>query len=130
LMRSRSVVPPMPSDVNSARQTPVRSSTANSGNAATILGSSIRMGNGRVGIGMFGPEQDHQFVAGAAHVPRSDGENGVAWARFAEQIFNAFLHGPRVNRVFVAGFQNRAGQGLTGHAGNGWLARGVNIRKD
>ena len=63
-------------------------STPSSGKAATILGLSMRMV-----CGVLRSEQNHQLVAGAADVARADGQDGVAGARFVQQVLDAFLHG-------------------------------------
>src|SRR6202158_6448480 len=122
LMRRRSVEPPMLRDVRSASEAPRRSSTPSSGRAAMILASSMRM-MGRV----FGSEQNHEFVTGAADVSGADGQDGVEVAPFAEQVLDAFLHGAKVEDVFVPGFANRGGQSFAGDAGNGRLAWRVNV---
>src|SRR5712692_286890 len=100
-MRRRSVVPPMARDVSSASEALRRSSTLSSGSAAMILASSMRMGSG-----MLGPQQNHEFVAGAADVAGADGQDGVERTRFAQQVLDAFLHGAKVEHVFVASLVN------------------------
>src|SRR5713101_3390054 len=121
-MRRRSVVPPMAMDASSASEALRRSSTLSSGSAAMILASSMRMGSG-----MLGPQQNHEFVAGAADVAGADGQDGVERTRFAQQIFDAFLHGAKVEHVFVASLANGGGQGFAGYAGDSRLAGGVNV---
>src|SRR5258707_7653264 len=93
LMRRRSVAPPMARDVSSASEEARRSSTLSPGRAATILGSSMRMGSG-----VFGAEQNHELVAGAADVSSADGQDGVEGTGFAQQVLDAFLHGAEVER--------------------------------
>src|ERR1700722_6451339 len=122
LMRSRSVVPPIPSDVSSDIAWPGRNSTPSSGNAASIFGLSMRMVKG-----MLRSEQYHQLVAGAADVARAYGQDSVARPRFFEQVFDSLLHGREVKDVFVAGFANRFGEGFAGDAGDGLLAGGINV---
>src|SRR6266481_4064860 len=124
LMRRRSVVPPMARDVSSASEEARRSSTLSSGRAATILGSSMRMGSG-----VFGAEQNHELVAGAADVSSADGQDGVEGTGFAQQVLDAFLHGAEVEDVFMPGFANGCCQCFAGYAGNGRLAGGVDFRE-
>src|SRR5580700_11703058 len=118
-MRSKSVVPPMPSEVSSARDAPGFSWTPNSDSPATILGSSMRMV-----CGIFRPQEDHQFVARTADVAGADGHDGVAGAGFSEEEFDSILHGAEVVNVFVTGFANVIGECLAGDAGDGRFARG------
>src|SRR5258706_1890852 len=124
VMRSRSVVPPMPSDVSSASDSARRRSIPSPGSAAAILGYSMRMG-GRV----LCSKQNHEFVACAADVSRADSQNRVEGTRFTKQEFDAFLHGAEIKHVFVPGFENGVGQSLAGDAGNRRLARGVDVGK-
>src|SRR5580692_360862 len=128
VMRSRSLVPPMPREVSAAREVPCFSWTPSSGNAATILGSSMRMVRWLV-RGMLRPEEDHQFVAGAADVSGADGHDGVAGAGFAQQKFDAGLHRAEIVDVLVAGFADGVGERFTGDAGDGRFARGVDIQQ-
>src|SRR5580704_4250480 len=125
LMRSRSVVPPIPSDVSSDSAWPGRNSTPSSGNAASIFGFSMR----RV-KGMLRSEQGHQRVAGAAHVARAYGQDCVARPRFFKQVFDALLHGREIEDVFVAGLANRFGERFARNARDGLLACGVNVSQD
>src|SRR6202140_1059109 len=122
LMRKRSVVPPMPSEVRSASEARRRSSTPSSASAATMLASSMRMGS-RV----LGSEQNHQLVAGAAYVAGPDGENGVERARFPQQVLNTFLHGANVRDILVSGLTNGIGQSFAGDPGNRRLACGIDV---
>src|SRR4029077_4475842 len=121
-MRRRSVVPPMPSEVSSAKDEARRSSTSSAGRAATIWASSMRMGSG-----VLGSQQDHQLVAGAASVSGANGQDGVERASLAQQELDAFLHGAEVENVLVASFADGVGQGFTGYAGDGRLTGGVNV---
>src|SRR6267142_722440 len=124
LMRRRSVLPPMLRDVSSLSEEAGRSSTSSSRRAATNLGSSMRMGSrGWV----LGSQQDHEFVAGAADVTGADGQDGVQGASLVQQELDAFLHGPKIENVFMAGFANGVGQSLAGYARDWRLAGGVNI---
>src|SRR5580698_13680 len=125
LMRSRSVVPPIPSDVSSDIAWPGRNSTPSSGNAASIFGLSMRMVKG-----MLRSEQYHQLVAGAADVARAYGQDCVARPSLFEQVFDALLHGREVKDVFVAGLANRISERFTGNAGDGLLTGGVNVGED
>src|SRR5580704_872110 len=125
-MRSRSVVPPIPSEVCSDKEVPGFSWTPSPGSAATSLGFSMRM---MFVCRVFGPEKDHEFVAGAADVSSADSHDGVAGAGFVEQELDSSLHGAVVVDVLVAGFANGVGQGFAGDAGNGGFARGVNVQQ-
>src|SRR5580692_6468939 len=125
LMRSKSVVPPIPSDVSSDSAWPGRNSTPSSGNAASIFGFSMRMVKG-----MLRSEQYHQLVAGAADVARAYGQYSVARPRFFKQVFDALLHGREIKGVLVAGLANRLGERFTGNARDGLLACGVNVSQD
>src|SRR4029077_17584878 len=49
---------------------------------------------------------------------------------FAEQEFNAVLHGMEIMDIFVAGFADGGSQGLAVYAGDGLLAGGINIGED
>src|SRR5882762_7729947 len=124
LMRRRSVLPPMLRDVSSLSEEAGRSSTSSSRRAATNLGSSMRMGSRS---GVLGSQQDHEFVAGAADVTGADGQDGVQGASLAQQELDAFLHGPKIENVFMAGFANGVGQGFAGYARDWRLAGRVNI---
>src|SRR5580700_1264074 len=128
LMRNKSVVPPMPREVSSARDVRGLSWTPNSGSAATILGSSMRMMRGVV-RGMLRAEEDHQFIAGTADVSSADGHDGVAGARFAQEKFDAVLHGTEIVDVLVAGFANGVGEGFAGDARDGRFAGSVDVQE-
>src|ERR1700758_3262854 len=123
-MRRRSVVPPMPREVSSARDALRFSWTTSSGRAATICGSSMRM-MGRV----FSPEQDHEFATRATDVPGADGHDGVAGLGFVEQELDAVLHRAKMMDVLVASFANGVSQSFAGNAGNDRFAGGVDIGK-
>ena len=125
LMRSRSVVPPMPSEVSSDMAEPERSSTPISGKAATILGSSMRMVRC-----VLRSEQNHKLVAGAADVACSDRQDGVARTGLAQQEFDAFLHRAKVEHFLVPRLANRFGECLAGYSGDGCFAGGVNVGQD
>src|SRR5579862_4615788 len=83
VMRRRSVVPPMPREVSSAREVAGRQSMPSAASSAMSLGSSMRM----VG-GMLRAEKDHEFVAGAADVAGADGEDGVAGLGIFQEKFD------------------------------------------
>src|SRR5450631_1650125 len=125
LMRRRSVVPPIPSEVRLESAELLRNSTPSSGNAAITLGFSMRMG-----CRMLRSEQDHKLVAGAADVARANGEDGVAGARLMQQMLNAFVHRAKIENILVTGFANRVGEGFAGHPGDGLLAGGVDVGKN
>src|SRR5215472_7712625 len=125
LMRSRSVVPPMPREVNSDSFISGRNSTPSSARLATILGSLTRM-LGR----LLRSEKRHELVAGAADAACADGQNRVGWARLAQQVLDSLLHRRKVMNVFVPGIANGFGKDFAGNAGNGRFAGGVDIRQD
>src|SRR5882672_3217729 len=100
-MRSKSVAPPIPSEVSSASETPRRSSVPNSGSAARILGSSIRMSSPVLHT-QLRSKQHHQFTDRAADVSRTDGHDCIAGACFAEQILDRILHRTEILDVFVS----------------------------
>ena len=79
---------------------------------------------------MLRSEQDHKLVAGAADIACTNGEDGIAGARFAQQMFDAFVHRLNVEDVLMAGFANGVSEGLAGHAGDGLLAGGVDVGQD
>src|SRR5690348_6092237 len=123
-IRSKSVVPPIPSEVSSAREVAGLSCTPRPRSAATILGSSMRM----VG-GMLGPQENHQFIARPADITRADGHNRVARPCLMQQKFNACLHRPEVMHIFVPRAANRIGERLAGDTGDGNFACGVNVQQ-
>src|ERR1700692_4618970 len=125
LMRRRSVVPPIPSEVRSESVEPLRNSTPSSGKAAAILGLSMRMGRG-----VLRSEQNHKLVAGAADVARADGEDGVAGASLAQQVLDALVHRRKVEDVLMPGFTNGAGEGFARHSGDSLFAGGVDVGQD
>src|ERR1700719_4068448 len=125
LMRRRSVVPPIPSEVRLDSAEPLRNSTPSSGKAAAILGFSMRMG-----CGVLRSEQKHKLVAGAADVACADGEDGVAGMRLAQQVLHAFVHRLEVENVLVPGFPNGIGESLAGDPGDGRFTGGVDIGQD
>src|SRR5580692_2182260 len=127
-MRSKSVVPPIPSEVSSANETPRRISVPNSGSAARILGSSIRISN-PVLYAQFGPEQYHQFATRAADVPRADRQNRIARPGFAQKKLDRILHRVEILHVFVSCLANACGQGLAGDAGDGRFSRRIHIHQ-
>src|SRR5579883_1288371 len=116
-MSSRSVVPPIPSDVNPESETSRLRSTSSAGSAARILSLLIRMPP-RVLHLPLRAQQHHQFVACAAHVSRADGYQRVARLCFAQQEFNRVLHGAEIMHVLVARFANALCQFLAGDAWN------------
>src|SRR5713226_5448990 len=102
-MRSRSVVPPMPSEVRSASAVPGRRSTCISASLATILGSLMRMRRG-----VLRSQQNHEFIARVADVARADGKDSVARTRLLQQILDAFLHRMKIVNVFMPCLANGA----------------------
>src|ERR1700722_12832484 len=124
VMRSKSVMPPMPREVSSAKEVAGFSCTPSSGSATTIWESSMRMM-----CRMLGPQEDHQFVARAADVSRTDRKYRVAWTRFSQHELDARLHRAEVVNVFVAGFANAIGERFAGDAGNRGFAGGVDVQQ-
>src|SRR5262249_51158970 len=122
LIRSRSVVPPMPKEVRSASAEPGRNSTPSSGSASTILGSSMRM----VGW-VLRADQHHELVAGAADVARPNREDGTSRAGLAQQELDAFLHRMDIGDILVSSLANRIRERLAGDSGNWSFASGVNV---
>src|SRR5271165_4174036 len=125
MMRRRSVVPPMPSEVSSAREVAERWSIPSAASSAMSLGSSMRM----VG-GMLRAEKDHQLVAGAADVAGADGKDGVAGFGVFQKKFDGILHGADVVNVFVAGFANGGSKSFARNAGNGRVAGRVDVSEN
>src|SRR5580658_571969 len=125
VMRSKSVVPPMPKDVSSARDVPGFSRAPSSGRAATSLGSLTRMV-----CGVHRSEQDHQFIAGAADVSGTNRKDRVAWSCFAQQELDSRLHRAEIVNVFVSHFSNGVGQRFAGDARDGGFARGVDVKEN
>src|SRR5712664_4840003 len=121
-MRSRSVVPPMPRYVNSAREVPWRSSTSSFASPATILGSLMRMVRR-----MLRSQQDHELVARTAHAACTDGQDGVTRACLLEQKADAFLHRTKIMHVLMAGLADGVSERLAGHTGDGRFAGGVDV---
>src|SRR5258708_1221609 len=111
LIRRRSVVPPIPSEVRLARAAPCCSSTRSSASAATIFGSRMRMR-----CRMLRSQQNHEFIAGAADVAGADGKDGVSGAPLLQQVLDAFLHGVKIVDVLVTGFANGARKRLARHS--------------
>src|SRR6267154_1852988 len=116
-MRSRSVVPPMPSEVRSASTFPGCRSTCNSANLATTLGSRMRMMRR-----MLRSQQKHEFIARPADVTRTDGQDGVPGTRLFQQVLDAFLHRAKIMDVLVTGLANGARKCFTRHARDGRFA--------
>src|SRR6478672_10834997 len=88
VMRSKSVVPPMPRQVNSANDVPDHKSTPSAASCVLSLGSSTR-----IVAWMLRTKQNHQFVTGSADVSSADGENGVARFCLFQKKFDGCLHG-------------------------------------
>src|SRR5712692_1662771 len=124
-MRSRSVVPPMASEVSSASEAPARSSTPRSGSAFSSAVSLIRIVKGDLGS-----QKNSQLAQGAAHIARANGQDSVARAGFLEQVFDALLHGAVEDDAFVPGGANGLGQGLAGNAGHRRFAGSVDVGND
>src|SRR5260370_32052906 len=123
-IRSRSVLPPMPSEVRSARAAPFWSSTWSSPSLPTIVGSLMRMRSR-----MLRSQQNHEFVARSADIARADGEDGVTGARLLQQVLDAFLHRTKIMDVLVAGLANGARKRLAGDARNWRFAGSIDIEQ-
>src|SRR6266481_9387283 len=121
-MRSRSAVPPMPSEVRPARAVPCRSSTRISASLATILGSVMRMMRR-----MLRSQQKHEFIARPADVARADGKDGVPGTRLFQQVLDPFLHQGKIVDVLVTGLANGARKRFTRHARDGRFAGRIDI---
>src|SRR6266513_3605208 len=121
-MRSRSVVPPMPSEVRPARAVPCRSSTRISASLATIPGSRTRMMPR-----MLRSQQNHEFIARPADVARADGKDGIPGTRLFQQVLDAFLHRTKILDVLVTGFANGARKRFARHTWNGRFAGRIDI---
>src|SRR5436305_3703516 len=104
VIRSRSVVPPMPRHVNSARHVPCRNSIPSAASSVFSFESSTRMM-----AWMLRPEQDHQFVTGSADISSAYGKNGVARFCLLQQKFDGVLHGPQKVHIFVSSFTDGRG---------------------
>ena len=87
---SSSVVPPMPSEVCSASETPGRNSTPSSFNRAAAL-SLIRMSKPK----SFASSSMRELIERAAHAARANRQDRVAGPRFAQHEFQARLHRAR-----------------------------------
>src|SRR5713226_6976231 len=124
LMRSMSVVPPMPSEVRLASAVPCRSSTWISASVATKSGSLMRMRRR-----MLRSQQNHEFVARPADIARADGKYGVSGPRLFQQVLDAFLHGTKIVDVLVTGIANGGRERFTRHARDGRFAGGVDIEQ-
>src|SRR6266481_9744570 len=121
-MRSRSAVPPMPSEVRPARAVPCRSSTRISASLATILGSRMRMMRR-----MLRSQQKHEFIARSADVARADGKDGVPGTRLFQQILDAFLHRMKIVNVFMTSLANSARKRFARHARDGRFTGGIDV---
>src|SRR5260370_5796848 len=122
LMRSKSVVPPMPSEVKSDRDALCCSSTFSSASLATIFESLTCMW-----CRMLRSHQHHKFVARPADIACADGEDGVPRTRLLQQVLDAFLHGMKIVDVLVTGFANGGGKRFARYALDGRFACGVDI---
>src|SRR6266849_9466490 len=123
-MRSKSVVPPMPSEVRPASAVPCRTSTWISASLPTILESLMRM------IGrMLRSQQNHELIARPADVARADGKDSVPGARLFQQVLDAFLHRAKIVDDFVTGLANGARQRFAGHARDGRFAGRIDIEQ-
>src|SRR6266481_2649037 len=124
LMRSKSVVPPMPSEVRPASAALFRNSTCISASLATILGSLMRMMRR-----MLRSKQNHEFIAGTADVARADSKDSVPRTRLFQQVLDAFLHRTKIVDVLVPGFANGARKRFARHARDGRLAGRIDINQ-
>src|SRR5260370_41022 len=124
LMRTKSVVPPMPSEVRSASVAPCCSSTWISSSLATIFESRMCMRRR-----MLRSQQNHEFVARPADIARADSKDGVPRTRLFQQILDAFLHRTKIVDVLVAGFANGGRKRFARHARDGRFAGRVDIEQ-
>src|SRR5260370_22661982 len=122
LMRSMSVVPPMPSEVRSASATPCCSSTWISASLAMILGSLMRMRRR-----MLRSQQNHDFVARPADVARADSKDSVSRARLFQEVLDTFLHRVKIVDILVAGLANGVRKRFARHARDGRFAVRIDI---
>src|SRR6266853_310860 len=125
LMRSKSVVPPMPSEVSSARAAPCFSSTWSSASLATMFGSRMRMR-----CRMLRSKQNDEFIAGPADVAGADGENGVSGTRLLQQVLDAVLHGAKIVDVLVTGLANGTRKRFAGHSRDWRFASRVDVEQN
>src|SRR5205085_9280613 len=86
VMRSRSVVPPMPSEVSSDSFAAGRNSMPSSAKGPSSLGSLMRMLRRMPRL-----KKSDEIVAGAAHVAGADGKNGVAGPSLLQQKVGSLL---------------------------------------
>src|SRR5882762_7908329 len=68
-----------------------------------------------------------KFVAGAAHVACTDGQDGIASSRFREEVPDARLHGWEIINMLVAGFADGVNQRFAGDAVDGRFAGWVDV---
>src|SRR5215471_3251477 len=127
-IRNRSVVPPIPNEVNSDNGTPASRSTSRPGSALRTRSFSMRIRHPVIDP-QLGPQQHDQLVARTAYVACADGHNRVAWTRLVQQKLNRILHRPVVVNVFVPGIANGIRQRFAGHARNRAFTRGINIEQ-
>src|SRR5260370_29519014 len=117
VIRSRSVVPPIPRNVSCESCVPGRNSTPSSARLATILGSLMCML--RRTLRMLRSEKNDEFIAGAADVACANGQDGVAGNGLPQQKFDALLHGTEIVHVFVPSIANGIGERFAGDARDG-----------
>src|ERR1700757_815243 len=122
VIRSRSLVPPMPSDVSSAMEAPERISMPRSASSALSLEPSTR-----IGARIICTKQNQEFVAGSADVSGADGEDGVAGPGALQQEFDGALHGTNVMDVLVSGLANSGNKGFAGDAGDRRFAGRIDV---
>src|SRR6267143_1769305 len=124
LMRSKSVVPPMPSEVKSDRDALCCSSTFSSASLATIFESLTRMW-----CRMLRSQQNHEFVARPADIARANGKDGVSGTRVFQEVLDAFLHRTKIVDVLVTGFANGGGKPFARYALDGRFACRIDIEQ-
>src|SRR5260370_1436114 len=124
LIRSKSVIPPMPSEVRPARAAPCCSSTWISARLATILGSLMRMRRR-----MLRSQQDHEFITRPADVARADGKNSIPRTRLFQQVLDAILHRVKIVDVLVTRLAYGARKRFAGHTRDGRFAGRIDIEK-
>src|SRR6516164_6048597 len=128
VIRKRSVVPPMPSEVFSASDAPGSTSTPNSVSAEAIWGSSRRIPHSVVDP-QLRAQQHHELSTRPAHVARPNRQNCVSGSGFAQQKLDGLLHRTVVMHVLMPRLANAVGERLARHARNRTLAGPVNVQQ-
>src|SRR3989442_8138084 len=136
--RSRSVAPPIASEVISAKADPLRTSTPSSGSAASNLGSLIfmcaRLSSSRfvrdLGQPRVRAQENDELITGAADASGPDGQDRIARTRLPDELLDALPHGSKIENVLMARVTDCAGERLARDPGNRSLARRIDIRQN